>query len=151
MVRTTKERVMNAKRRMAVIIGVMLVVGPSAWKSGALVAQETPKTDARSAAPSVAGSWTMSIESPEAMSASLTLKQDGQHVTGTFSSDHTGEAALAGEFVDGTLTFSITADAGHGPMQIGFRAKLKDDGTLTGTLTGPMGEMSWTAERVKAK
>ena len=34
-------------------------------------------------------------------------------------------------------------------MKIDFTGKLKADGTLAGTLTGPMGDMPWTASRVK--
>jgi hypothetical protein len=105
----------------------------------------------KTAAPTVAGKWTMSVQSDQgAISASLVVNLDGSKVTGTFTSDHTGEAPLEGKFADGTLTFAVTlhGDSGAG-MEIDFNGKLKDDGTLGGTLSGPMGEMAWTASRVK--
>jgi len=54
-------------------------------------------------------------------------------------------ATLKGEFSEATLTLDTTdtpADKG-----ITFTAKLKDDGSLAGYLSGPMGDMQWTATR----
>jgi hypothetical protein len=83
------------------------------------------------------------------MTAGMTLAQDGTKVTGTFTSDHTGEAALEGEFANGTLTFTVTVHAADNPMRVDFAGKMQDDGSLVGTLKGQMGEMSWTATRAK--
>ena len=77
----------------------------------------------------------------------MALEQEGKTVTGSFASPH-GELALAGEFADGTLTLA-TKNA-DGP-QITFNAKLKENGTLAGYLSSEMGDMTWTAERVKDK
>lgn len=109
--------------------------------------QAKPKADTAS----VAGKWAISVTNDQApMEAGLTLTQNGTKVVGTFTSDHTGEAPLDGEFANGTLTFSITLHGSSDPqMRIDFIAKMKDDGTLAGTLKGPMGEMQWTATRAK--
>lgn len=129
--------------RLAATIGITalaIVVSPRAF------AQEKPKAPA-----GVAGNWSISVAAQDGqMSAGMALKQDGQKVTGTFTSDHTGEAPVEGQYVDGTLTFTIPLHGGTDPsMRVDFTGKLKADGTLAGTLTGPMGEMSWTASRVK--
>lgn len=100
-------------------------------------------------APSVTGTWTVAVEGPHGASAmSLVLKQDENKVTGTFISGHGPDMALEGEFADGTLKLESAAG---GDDKVIFNAKLKDDGTLAGYVSGPMGDMKWTAERVKDK
>ena len=102
------------------------------------------------AAPSVAGDWTVTVpDSPHgAMTMGLTLKQDGTKVTGTFSSGHMAGIAVSGEFADGSLTLETGGDADD---KIVFNAKMKEDGTLAGYLSSPMGDMKWTASRVQEK
>ena len=106
-------------------------------------------TVAAAAAPTVAGSWTMTVQgSPHGdMTMGLTLEQKGTKVTGTFASPH-GEMAVSGEFADGTLAI---ATAGSDDEKITFNAKLKDDGTLAGYISSPMGDMKWTASRTEDK
>jgi opacity protein-like surface antigen len=103
------------------------------------------------AAPSVAGDWTMTVEGTPhgTMTMGLTLKQDGTRVTGTFVSGHAPDMEVAGEFVDGQLRVSSTQTSEND--RIIFAAKLRDDGTLSGTVSGPMGDMTWTASRAAAK
>ena len=99
-----------------------------------------------SAPATVGGAWSMSIDSPHGnMKTSLTLKQDGTKVTGTFRSQM-GDMPVEGTFENGTLKIE-TADGGD--HKLIFAAKLKDDGTLTGYLSSEMGDMNWTAERAQ--
>src|SRR5215831_20748859 len=82
-------------------------------------------------APTVAGTWSMSVDSPHGnMKTSLTLKQDGTKVTGTFHSQMP-DLPVEGTFEDDTLKVETTSDA-H--SKITFSARLKDDGTLSGYL-----------------
>ncbi|HUL71737.1 MAG TPA: hypothetical protein VLT86_01465 [Vicinamibacterales bacterium] len=134
-------------RRLSGVMSVMAVA--LVWAAGSgLAARQDP---AKSAAPSVAGKWSMSVQGDQgAMSASLVFNVDGKKVTGTLTSDHTGEAPLEGTFQDGALAFSVSVrHDGADAMELSFTGKLKDDGTLAGTLSGPMGEIAWTATRVK--
>ena len=102
---------------------------------------------ARAAAPDVSGTWTVAVEGPHgAASMSLVLKQDAAKVTGTFVSGHGPDLALTGEFAEGTLKLE-SADSGD--AKVIFNAKLKEDGTLAGYVSGPMGDMKWTASREK--
>jgi hypothetical protein len=113
------------------------------------VAVLTLALGARAAAPDVTGTWAVAVEGPHgAASMSLVLKQDAKKVTGTFVSGHGPDLALAGEFADGTLKLE-SADGGD--SKVIFNAKLKDDGTMAGYVSGPMGDMKWTGERVKDK
>ena len=109
--------------------------------------QDKPKANTAS----VAGKWSISVTSDQApMSAAMTLAQDGAKVNGRFTSEHTGEIPLEGQFSNGTLTFAIVAHAGtDAAARFDFTGRMKDDGTLEGTLSGPMGEMHWTAARAK--
>ena len=120
------------------------------------VAASTPqdkKTDQKpegKPALSIAGKWSVAVQSPQGdMSASMVLKQDGKKITGTFSSDHTPDTAIEGEFADGALTFSMNVDHGNGPMKMICKAKLKETGALAGTILSEIGEMNWTGERAK--
>ena len=109
--------------------------------------QAKPKADTAS----VAGKWTISMANDQGpMSAGMALTQNGAKVAGTFTSDHTGEVPVEGEFANGTLMFAIDVHGDSGAsMHVDFTGKMKDDGTLAGTLKGPMGEMTWTGTRMK--
>ena len=111
------------------------------------IASLNAQTDKKST-PTVAGVWTMSVESPHGATAmGLTLQQEQKKVTGTFSSPH-GDSRVEGEFADGTLTLATTASDDHS-VQATFTAKLKENGTLSGYVSSQMGDMPWTATRVK--
>ena len=129
----------------------------TAIKASVLAIGVVAMLDARIAAqhenhgtPDIAGKWTMTVEgSPHgATTMGLTLAQDGKNVTGTFASPH-GDMPVKGEFVDKALTLATTG-SGDG-TEISFKAKLKDDGTLSGFLSSSMGDMTWTATRAKEK
>jgi len=97
------------------------------------------------AAPSVAGRWTMSVKGgPHGdVTMGLDLAQDGKKVSGTFATPH-GDLLVEGELVEATLTI---ATPGGGDSQISLTAKLKENGTLEGYLSSQMGDMTWTASR----
>jgi hypothetical protein len=113
--------------------------------SGTALAQ----ADKKAAAPSVSGKWALTVEAgPHGVTTmGLALKQDGKKVTGTFASPH-GDVPVEGTFVDGSLTLATIATGADSP-EVSFNAKLKDTGTLAGYLSSPMGDMKWTADRVK--
>ena len=96
---------------------------------------------------SVSGTWNLTVKGPAAhgdMAAPMRLTQDGTKVTGTFAA-HGNEHKLTGQFADRSLSLEATdAPADH---RLTFNATLKDDGTLAGYLSGPMGDMQWTAAR----
>lgn len=95
-------------------------------------------------APTVTGTWSMSIDSPHGnMRTSLTLKQDGTSVTGTFRSQMP-DMTVSGTFENGTLKIE-TADSADTKLM--FTAKLKEDDTLSGFVSSEMGDMKWTAAR----
>ena len=97
----------------------------------------------------VSGKWDMNVKGPAAhgdLAATMLLTHTDGKVTGTFSA-HGNEHKLSGSFKDGTLqleTIDTPAD-----RSLSLTAKLQEDGTLSGYLSSPMGDMKWTAARVK--
>ena len=100
------------------------------------------------AAPSLTGNWTMKVEGGPHGDATmgLTLKQDGTKVIGTFSSGHSPDMVVTGQFANGEL--KIETVAGDADSKILFSARLKEDGTLAGYISSQMGDMKWSASRV---
>jgi len=116
--------------------------GPDAPKPAA------PATDAK-AAMTVAGNWNISLDAGQGpMDIAATMKLEGKKLTGMLSSQM-GDVALEGEFVDGKATFAISFDGGSGAMDITFVGTMKDADNISGTMTGPMGEIPWVGKRVK--
>jgi hypothetical protein len=114
-----------------IIAALMTIVGLSA-------AQSTPN---------VTGTWTVTVAaqgSHGAITAELRLKQDGTTVSGTLVA-HGAEHSLQGEFVKNTLRLKSTES--DRDRELSLTATLKDDGTLDGYLSGPMGDVRWTAAR----
>jgi len=114
---------------------------------------------------SVAGTWTMSAEG---MSLRLVLAQKGKTVTGALQNPHGGAIPLKGEFAGGQLMFSGSSeqpaggpDAHAGPLpgfaasapaiQVSATGTVKADGSLAGSLTSNVGDMTWTAVRTNGK
>ena len=113
-----------------------------------VAAQETQK------APSIAGKWVLTLVT-EAFTATpaLDLKQDGEKITGTYTSTQYGAFPLTGTLKDRVLEFSFTLNAEGTAVAMKFNGEVAADGkTMKGraTIEG-MGEASWTAERPKEK
>jgi hypothetical protein len=109
-----------------------------------------PKPEAKAPA-SVAGKWTMSVESQNGTTTSaLDLKLDGKKVTGTLSSDR-GAGPVQGEFADGKLALKMIFDGPNGQVEIAINGAMKDDGTLAGMLDFNGQGIPWKASRVKEK
>jgi hypothetical protein len=110
--------------------------------------QQKPDEKKATETPSAAGKWTISAETPHgAMDFQLALKQDGAKLTGTFTSQG-GDIPVAGEVVNGVLTFKMTQEP-QGFPALAFRAKIKDDGIMSGTMSSDSGDMAFTAKRAK--
>lgn len=118
------------RNRCAVMIGLVTTVAV------ALAAQA-----------SVAGQWNMMINTDQgANSATMTLQQDGETLTGEVSSDQ-GTIDLQGTITGDKVAFVMEIDAG------GTFLEIKIDGTVAGDeMTGSLdfggyGGGDWTAKR----
>ena len=119
-------------------------------QSGQAQTDKKPEQKPETKAPeSVAGKWTMSIESQNGTTTSaLDMKVDGKKVTGTISSDR-GAGPVQGEFADGKLVLKMTFDGPSGQIEIGITGAMKEDGTLAGMLDFNGQGIPWKASRVK--
>jgi len=98
---------------------------------------------------SVTGKWKLNFQTDQgAVDADLTLKQDGEKVTGSLTSPQ-GEAPLEGTYKGGKLVLSLSVDAGGQALTITFDGALEKD-TLKGNVDfGGFGSATWTATRAK--
>ena len=133
-----------AKRFAAFVAAFVLAAG--------LSAQEKRGADA----PTITGTWNMGLQGGHVIPVALMLEQHGKSVKGaillpTQRSGERIEVPLNGELVEGALTLSGTVEGAAEPATIEIAGTLKDDGSMEGTLTGPHGKMSWTAERLKER
>ena len=110
----------------------------------AIVLLAAPYAEAQSA---IAGTWKLTFQTDQgAVEADMTLKQDGQKVTGNLASPQ-GEAPLEGTYTDSKLLMSMTFDAGGQVMTITFSGVLEKD-TLKGDVDfGGFGAATWAATR----
>ena len=144
------------RKVIAVASAVVLVFGVPALAAAGQATQqappakpEAPKTETKAPA-SIAGKWTLSIDPGSGpMQLPMELKLDAKKLTGSIVGPQGEPANLEGEYADGKLSFTLTIpDSG---MAITFKATLKEDGSLAGTLDMQGNEIAWTATRVKDK
>jgi hypothetical protein len=80
-----------------------------------------------------AGTWAIVIDSPNGpLSATLALKQDGDKLTGTITSQ-LGETPITGTVKDNDVEFSMKMERGGDTMVLAYKAKLDGD-KITGTV-----------------
>jgi hypothetical protein len=104
-------------------------------------------TPAAAAAPSPAGKWTISLDTPHgAVTMRFELQLSADKVTGTMTSDMTGTVPVTGTFADGKVALSLDTSGG-----LDFHFTFKDRDTMTGNLSSQMGDMACTATRRKDK
>jgi hypothetical protein len=128
----------NARAVLGLAITMLAMAAAGGWAGEA-------------AAADVTGTWNVAVtaQGPHGdMTATLTLTQDDTKVTGTLAA-HGNEHKLAGQFADATLTLEATDVPADKALSL--TAKLQADGTLAGYLSGPMGDLKWTASRAKGQ
>ncbi len=104
----------------------------------------------------VAGSWRLSITTPEGQTFApvLKLQKSGEQLSGTFVGDDGSENAITdASFADGELSFSVTLDFGGTPLTTKYRGKVDGSG-LSGSLDydlgGQTGSLDFTGARMLA-
>lgn len=99
----------------------------------------------QTAAPTIAGKWSLTSDASSNGPSTLDLKLDGTNVTGTLTGS-SGNFTIAGEYKDGKLTFSMDY---NGQLTVAFIGKLEADGSLAGTMEYGQGPVAWKAVRIK--
>jgi hypothetical protein len=119
-------------------------------------AKPAPKEESKPAtAASLAGRWAASVEGADGTLSGWTLElktdpKDDKKLVGTIVGE-IGEAVVAGEVVEGKLTFRFTLDVLGDKLSGTVVGTLQKDASLAGTLQFESVEMPlrWTAVRIK--
>ena len=94
----------------------------------------------------VAGAWDLSIIGPEGpISATATLKQDGDNVTGSIETPQ-GVAEMKGAIKGTALSMSFTLQTGQGPLEIKVTSEV-DGASMKGVIDFGMGMADFTAKK----
>jgi hypothetical protein len=106
-----------------------------------LVAQST-KVD-------VSGVWVFTVESAAGTSTpSVTFKQNGEKLTGQYSSQLLGEAELVGTIKDDKIEFVVTGDVQGTKLQLKYLGTVEGKDAMKGQLSaGEFGDGTFTAKR----
>ena len=96
----------------------------------------------------VAGTWNIAIDiGGNTATPSVTFKQDGETLTGTYSSQLLGEQKVTGTIKGNAITFEFTASFDGNAVKVTYSGTVDKD-TMKGKVTfGDMGEGTFTAKK----
>ncbi len=96
----------------------------------------------------VEGTWTLSSagRGGNMQNSTLTLKQDGQKLTGTLASGRGGEAPLTGTISGNNITFSVTRTTQRGEFKMDYTGTVSGD-SMKGTVSMGQNTRDWTAKK----
>ena len=97
----------------------------------------------------VTGKWAFTVQtSAGSGTPTVTLKQDGEKLTGRYSSANLGEADLTGSVDGRTIDFSFTAEAQGTSFQVTYTGTIEDKDSLKGKVDlGGQAQGTFTAKR----
>ena len=97
----------------------------------------------------VTGVWTFTVESAAGKSnPTLTFAQDGEKLTGQYSSQLMGEAKLAGTVKGQAIEFVVSASVQGTQVELKYSGTVENKDSMKGTLTaGDLGGGTFTATR----
>lgn len=97
----------------------------------------------------VTGKWLFTVEtSAGSGTPTVTLKQDGEKLTGHYSSQNLGEAELTGTVKGQEITFSFAADAQGTALQVTYTGTIEGKDSMKGTVDlGGLAQGTFTAKK----
>ena len=97
----------------------------------------------------VTGKWLFQVETGAGSGTpTVTLKQDGEKLTGHYSSMTLGEAELTGTVKGSAIQFSFTADVQGMKIDVAYSGAVENNDAMKGTVTlGGLGEGTFTGKR----
>ena len=101
----------------------------------------------------VTGTWAFTVLSDAGTGTpTVTFKQDGEKLTGHYSSMLIGEADLKGTVKGQAIEFTVSADVGGMPIEFKFTGTMENKDSMKGKLdTGGLGEATFTGKRKEAE
>jgi hypothetical protein len=120
----------------AVLLGVSVLI-----LATISAAAQAAKTD-------VTGAWTFTVESGAGTSnPAVTFKQDGEKLTGHYSSQLLGETELTGTVKGQAIEFTVSADVQGFKINLKYTGTLEGKDSMKGTLASEAGDGTFTAKR----
>ena len=97
----------------------------------------------------VTGVWIFTVESAAGKSnPTLTFKQDGEKLTGQYSSQLMGEAQLSGTVKGQAIDFTVSANVQGTQVELKYVGTVENKDAMKGTLSaGDLGGGTFTAAR----
>jgi hypothetical protein len=116
-----------------------------------LIALVSAPTGAQTPVIDVTGDWQITVNSPMgARTTPLSLKQDGEKVSGSFKSA-AGELPVTGTLVDNELKLAFTLNVQGNPIDISLDGKVAGESITGMAQFGGFGEGEFTAKRGSAE
>jgi hypothetical protein len=128
-------------RRRLFVIALALVVPISIATSIRVTAQ---------APANVTGKWLFTVEtSAGSGTPTVTLKQEGEKLTGHYSSAQLGEADLTGSVKGAAINFAFGTDVQGTHLDVTYSGTLEGNNSMKGKVNlGGLGEGTFTAKRM---
>jgi hypothetical protein len=96
----------------------------------------------------VTGKWALDVQTSGGNGTpTVTLKQDGEKVTGHYSSATLGEADVTGTIKGADLTFSFTANVQGTSINVTYTGTVDKDSMKGSVSLGDVGEGTFTGKR----
>jgi hypothetical protein len=96
----------------------------------------------------VTGKWTLNVETSGGNGTpTVTLKQDGEKLTGHYSSTNLGEADVTGTMKGADVTFSFTASVQGTSINVTYTGTVENDSMKGKVSLGDVGEGTFTGKR----
>jgi hypothetical protein len=103
---------------------------------------------AQSAKVDVTGVWVFTVQSAAGTSApTVTFKQEGGKLTGHYSSQIVGEAALAGTVKGETIDFTVSSEVQGTRVDLRYTGTLESKDSMKGKLSTEFGDGTFTGKR----
>jgi hypothetical protein len=115
----------------------------------ALVLAASFSATAQSGKVDVTGKWAFTVQTDAGSGTpTVTLKQDGEKLTGHYSSQTLGEADLTGTVKGNDIKFSFSADAQGTSLNVTYTGTIENKDSLKGTVDlGGLAQGTFTAKR----
>ena len=97
----------------------------------------------------VTGVWAFEVQTEAGTGTpQVSFKQDGEKLTGHYSSTYVGEANLTGSVKGQVIQFSFTANVQGNAIELTFTGTVEDGNSMKGKVSfGGMGEGTFTGKR----
>jgi hypothetical protein len=128
------------KNMLVLVTTVAITAGSPSALLARTASQEQPAD--------VAGTWALTVETAGGTGTpSVTLRQDGETLTGTYSSQVFGEQKVTGTIKGNAITFEFTASLEGNTMKVTYTGTV-DAATMKGKVTvGDLGEGTFTGKK----